>query len=1133
MRFKKNSTFMTLVKYAIFGLSVQCFVFAPILAKADSGALESVKEVKIVIDNETSLKDAFAIIESNSIFRFAYDKKDVNLRSKLQLSEGEYSVADLLDQISSQTRLSFKQINNTIYVKKEKEILREVDFPGIEAATKSSKGLLAVRAASQARQVRGKVTSFEDNAGLPGVNVLIRGTTTGTTTDIDGNYSLVVPDDNAVLVFSYIGFVTEEIPVNSRSVIDVVMAPDIQQLSEIVVIGYGTVKKKDLTGSVVSMKNEDIVVAPTSNVMEALQGKIPGMDIIKTSGRIGAGVDILLRGTRSIYGDNSPLFIIDGIPGSYNEINPSDIESVDILKDASSTAIYGSAGSNGVVIITTKRGKEGKTRVNFDAYYGFSGEPEYFHGMIGDEWTNYRREAYKYANGQYPADMSAILTDADKLAAYNEGKWIDWVEEAAGKVATNQKYSLSIQGGNENTRTFTSFVYDRQEGLLRNENLDRYAARFNLDKNIFSFLSAGLTSNLVYSIRNNGVKNTFTKALSSFPLGDAYDEKGAIVHEFATNEFTPLGDFIPNQFVNNTRYAYINTNAFIEVKPFAGLSYKSIINTTLSNSRLGQYWGAKANALRPTYAGTPHAEIDNSYSYGYTWDNVINYNKMIGADHSLAITLVTSWNKDQDEMNTAGGSGQNLDSWSFYRLMSAQSQHIESTYSQTQRMSYAGRINYSFKDRYLLSLSNRYDGVSWLSEGSKWDYFPAAALGWRISEESFLAGAKSWIDDLKLRVSYGITGNSGGIGAYGTTTTPYAYSANGVTIDGQIVPFTQYTGTYGNPGLGWEKSYNYNIGVDFSILESRISGTIDWFNTQTKDLLFKRTMPITSGITGWGAPLPSWENIAETRNEGIELSLNTRNIDTRNFKWNSSLSVTWGKEEIVSLPSGDLIAEKLFEGYPIKSHYDYKYAGIWSSSTPTETLDDYGVKPGWVKIVTVPKVDEDGISDNGVHPYSEHDKQILGHLNPDYIVGFNNSLSYKNFDLTVFAMARYGQTIMSDLLGFYNARLDNQIAGADYWTETNQDAYYPVPGSGSEQIVMTALKYRDGSFIKVKNITLGYSLPESLNIPYLQNCRIYATAYNPFLYVKDKQLRGTDPETNGSDNFPLYKQFVFGVNVTF
>lgn len=1132
MRLKKKSSFLTLSKYALLGIFIQCFVLSSAFANEDSGKLESVQEAKIVLGLEnTSIKEAFSMIESHSIFRFAYDKKDVDQEINLNLSEGEYSVADVLNEISRQTSLSFKQINNTIYVKKEKEIKKEVQFSGIETVLRKG-GVLAVEnIVAQGVQVSGKVISMEDNSGLPGVNVLVRGTTTGTTTDIDGNYTLQVPDNSAVLVFSYIGYTTEEIAVNSRSVINVTLAPDIQQLSEIVVIGYGTVKRKDLTGSVVSMKPEDILAAPTNNVMEALQGKIPGMDIVKTSGRVGQDVDILLRGSRSIYGNNSPLFIIDGIPGSYSQINPSDIESVDVLKDASSTAIYGSAGSNGVVIITTKRGKEGATNVNFDAYYGFSGEPEYFHGMTGDEWVTYQREAYKYTNGQYPADMSAILTDAEDLAAYNDGKWVDWVDEAAGNIATNQKYSLSIESGSEKTRIFTSFLYDRQEGLLKNEDMNRYAFRFNLDKDIFSFVSAGLTTNVSYTITNNGVKNTFTKALGAFPLGDAYDEKGNIIYEYAENQYSPLGDFIPNQFVNNNRSAYVNTNAFIEVKPLKGLSIKSVLNTKLSNSRVGQYWGAMANANRPSYAGTPHAEVDNSYGFGYTWDNIVTYSNMIGADHSLNATFVTSWNKDQNEGFTAGGSGQTIDSWTFYRLMSTMSQNVESSYIQSQRLSYVGRINYSFKDRYLLTVSNRWDAASQLA--NKWDNFPAAAIGWRVVEEDFMANTQQWLDDLKLRVSYGVTGNSG-IGPYSTQTNSYAYSAWGVSADGQIVPFTQYTGTYGNPSLGWEKSYNFNVGLDFSTFNSRVSGAIDWFKTQTEDLLFRRTMPITSGITGWGAPLSSWENIAETRNNGVELSLNTRNVQTKDFNWNSGVSFTWNEEEIVSLPSGDLVAESLFEGYPIRSHYNYKYKGIWSSSTPEAMLADYGVKPGWIMIETVPQVDDEGVSDSGVHQYSQDDRQILGHLNPDYIVGFNNSFTYKNFDLTLFAMARYGQTIKSDLLGWYNGRTSNQISGADYWTESNQNAYYPVAGSGSEQSVMSALQYRDGSFIKVKNITLGYSLPEKFTKnPYLQKCRFYATAYNPFLFVKDKQLRGTDPETNGSDNFPLYKQYVFGVNVTF
>ncbi|RNC66738.1 SusC/RagA family [Proteiniphilum saccharofermentans] len=977
--------------------------------------------------------------------------------------------------------------------------------------------------------VRGTVTD-NNNEPLIGVTVQVQGTATGTITDMDGNFVLPDVPSSGILEISYVGMQRQTVPVDGRTFISVVLAEDTETLDELVVIGYGTVRKRDLTGAVTSVSNQEIVISPTNNVMEALAGKIPGMDIIKSSGRVGEGVDIILRGSRSIYGDNSPLFIIDGIPGSYSQVNPSDIESVDILKDASSTAIYGSAGANGVVIITTKRGKEGKTRVNLDSYFGFSGKPEFFHGMIGDEWVQYQREAYRYQNGQYPADMSTLLPDAGKLEAYNQGKWIDWVEEAAGNTATNHVTNLSITGGNAKTRVYSSISYNRDQGLLKNENQDRYVFRFNVDHELFNWMKTGITSNLSYSDRNNGVNNTFTRSLSAFPLGDAYDENGNIIHEYATNEFSPLGDFIPYQFENNNKNTYIHVTGNVEIVPVAGVSLKTVLSGTLNNGRTGQFWGNQANANRPTYAGSPHASITNNYGRSYTWENILSYNNTFADKHTVGATLVTSWSHSQNEFNMAASSGQQLESWSYWRLMSGTAPHVESGFDQTQKMSYAIRVNYSLLGKYLLTFSNRWDGVSWLSAGHKWDSFPAAAVAWRISDEEFM-GSIDWLTNLKLRVGYGVTGNSGGIGAYGSTTNVYAYSSAGISIDGQIVPFTQYTGTYGNPSLGWEKSKNWNLGFDFGF-SNRVNGTLDLFQTKTTGLLFRRTMPITDGITGWGAPLSSWENIAETSNRGFELAINSHNIETRDFRWNTDLTFTWSEEKIESLPSGDLIAESLFEGYPIRSLYNYKYLGIWGSDTPAETLEIYGVKPGWIRIETV---ENDG--DGGEHKYSENDRQILGHLNPDYIVGLNNSFQYKDFDFTVFAMARYGQTIESDLIGWYTAKANtstNQPRGIDYWTESNQSAYFPVPGSGDEQTVMSALRFRDGSFIKIKNITLGYSLPKSvIQKTFFENCRFYVTAYNPFVYVKDKQLRGTDPETNGSDSFPLYKQYVFGININF
>lgn len=990
----------------------------------------------------------------------------------------------------------------------------------------------SVLSVMQGKTIKGQILD-ETGESMIGVSVLVKGTTIGTVTDFDGNYTLEVPSGKNILEISYIGYKTKEITIGNNSLINIKMEPDTQALDEVVVIGYGTVKKRDLTGAVASMKNEDVTVAPTSNVMEALQGKIAGMDIVKSSGQVGEDVSILLRGSRSIYGSNEPLFIIDGIPGSYSQVNPSDIESVDVLKDASSTAIYGSAGANGVVIITTKRGKEGKATVNFDAYYGFSGSPNYKHGMVGDEWVNYQREAYKYKNGDYPSDMSALFGNQDYTDAYNAGKWIDWIDEASGNTATTQKYSLSVSGGSEKTKIFASTSYNREEGLLSNDNLNKYSLRLNIDQEIFSWAKMGFTSNLTYQDRNQGVKNTFTKGLSSFPLGDAYDQNGKINHEYITGQYSPLGDFIEDQYVNNTRSTYLNVSGYLELSPIKDFTFTSRINGTLSDSRQGQYWGDQCNANRPSYAGSPHAAITNKNAWNYTWENILSYNTTIAKDHNIGGSVITSWNKNQNDSSLAAASGQMVDRWSFWRLASGASQHVESDFAQTQKMSFAVRFNYSYKGKYLFTFSNRWDGVSQFSAGHKWDSFPAGAIAWRISDEPFMNVAKNWLNNLKLRVGYGITGNSGGVDAYGTTTQAYVYTGNGLTLNGQNSSFTQYTGTYGSKDLGWEKSYNWNVGLDYGILNNRVDGSIEWFKTTTKGLLFKRTLPITSGLTGWGSPLSIWQNIAETSNQGVEVTINSHNIKTKDFSWNTTLSVTWSKEKIEKLPDGDLISENLFVGHSIKSIYGYKYTGIWGTNTPQDILEAYGVKPGFIQIETLEK---DG--DGGVHKYSTNDRQVLGHTNPDWIVGLNNTFTYKNFDLSVFAMARYGQTINSDLLGYYTAEQSvttNQLAGADYWTENNQGAYYPAPGTGSEQsTVISALRVRDGSFIKVKNITLGYTFPVNISRKALmEKCRIYATAYNPFIYVKDKQLKGTDPETNGSDVFPTFRQFVFGVNLTF
>ena len=1003
--------------------------------------------------------------------------------------------------------------------------------PACSFAADAAAKAVPTQAVQQGQTVRGKVVD-ENGEPMIGVTVKLKAGKAAAVTDFDGNFSLAAKAGD-VLELSYVGYKTLTVSATTAPM-SITMEADVASLDDVVVIGYGTVKKRDLTGAVATMKNEDIVIAPTGNVMEALQGKIAGMDITKTSGEIGEDVNILLRGSRSIYGDNKPLFIIDGLPGNYSDLNPNDIESIDVLKDASSTAIYGSAGANGVVIITTKRGQTGKVNINFDAYYGFSGSPEYKHGMTGQEWTDYMTEAYAYKNGSYPQNTSALLGGNQYyIDAYNNGEWIDWIDQIMGGTATTQKYSLSVSGGTEKTKVYASVVYNRETGMLDNDSRDKYSMRLNLDQELFKWARIGHTANVDYSKRNRSENHTFTKALTAMPLGQVRNDEGKLNYEFINGQYTPMGDFIEDQYVNETKRTYVNAIGYLELTPVKGLNFRSQMNVNLSHARQGIFWGDQCTALRPTYASTPHAEIKTTDDYQYTWENILSYNITVAKDHDFGLTGVTSWQVDTDESYVAGGSGQDLNAWSFWRLASTTSQHVESAYKKAQKMSYALRFNYSYKGRYLFTFSNRWDGVSFFSPGKKWDSFPAGAIAWRISDEPFMESTRSWLDNLKLRVGAGITGNSGGVGAYSTQTNAMKWANNGITINGQIAPFAQYDGTFGSADLGWEKSYNWNFGLDFTVLGGRIDGSLDYFTTVTRGLLFKRTLPITTGNTGWGRALTVWQNIAKTSNQGFEFTINSRNIVTKDFTWMTTLTGTWGKEKIESLPDGDLVSENLFIGQPINSIYDYKYAGIWGTDTPQEILDAYGVKPGWVKVETN---DKDG--DGGVHAYGEDDRRILGHENPNWILGLNNTFTYKGFDLTVYVMGRFGQTIYSDLLGQYTATssvTQNQISGVDYWTEDNQGAYYPRPGSGDDQENgITALRIYDGSFIKIKNITLGYTLPKSwTRHALIEKCRLYFTAYNPWIFCMESKLDGTDPEMGGSDTFPTYKQYVFGVNITF
>lgn len=969
------------------------------------------------------------------------------------------------------------------------------------------------------------------NQPLPGASVKIKGTSTGTSTDANGNFKLNLPVGDEILVISMMGYKTQEISASGKTTLQVQLADEASDLDEVVVVGYGTVKKRDLTGAVSSVKASDIVLTPTANVMDALQGKVSGMDIMKSSGKAGSGMNIVVRGSRSIYGDNAPLYIIDGIAGDYSRLNPNDIESIDVLKDASSTAIYGSAGSNGVVIITTKKGKSGKATVNFDSFFGYNGFPKYPHGLTGENYLKLKREAYRGEHGSYPEFNNNIFTNPAQLAAFEAGKWVDWMDLAL-QDGIQQNYSVAVTGGTEKTNAYLSLNYNDEKGLIKNDEYKKYGVRANIDHTISKYVKAGTNLQLTYTNNDQAPQNIFGNSLTFLPLGDAFDAGGNINHIPVDGVTNPLSDQIPNQYTNNTLNMYFAGNAFVEITPIKGLSYRSVIGTTLGSARNGKYFGTQSIANPEAGFKVPVAVIINDRDYNYRWENILGYEFRLGNDHNFNLTGVTSWAKNQTEQAYAAGSGFDLDTYSFYNLSGATTSTIRSSYVGTQSMSFVGRVNYNYKGKYLLSVSNRWDGVSRLSAGNKWDVFPAGAFAWRISDEDFFKEVRS-VSNLKLRVGYGVTGNSGGVGAYGTQAGGYNAPKPvgfGVSTPGAAFILNQQLA---NADLGWEKSYNTNIGLDADFLKSRINLTVDWYNTNTKDLLYLRNMPASLGGS-WGSPFTMWQNIGSTNNKGLEIAINTRNIERDNFSWSSVFTFTTNKEKIVSLPGGqNLISSSLFINQPIKTFFDYKYQGIWQENESAEAAK-FNSKPGDLKLATDGTVKADG-----THAYGANDKTILGSAVPDWTGGFQNNFKYKDFDASIFVTARWGQMISSNLITRYDPTtgVGNSPDDIDYWTPENTSAYLPRPGlhsATSGYIGFDALKYVDGSYFKIRNITLGYSLPQGLMKKLtMQKIRFYATANNPFIFAKSDQLKYQDPEANGSDSFPLTKQFVFGLNVTF
>lgn len=982
----------------------------------------------------------------------------------------------------------------------------------------------ALTVSAQQSQVSGTVS--DSRGPVVGANVIVEGTTLGTTTDAQGRYSINAPA-NGTLTFSFLGYQSAQIPIAGKTTLDVVLEEDSQNLDEIVIVGYGIQRKRDVTGSIASLRGGDLTATPASNALQSLQGKIAGLDMSVESGRLtpGSGLRMNVRGSRSLSATNDPLIMVDGVAyGNTLDINPSDIESIEVLKDASSTAIYGSRGANGVILVTTKKGAEGKVRVSFNAYGGINDLTGQMKVFTGEEYVEYKKQAYATVG---ITEYDKIFTSPGEREYIEKGYFTNWGDKVI-KTGTMQNYELSVSSGNRNSTQYFSLGLNDTEGLFRNEQQTRYNLRFGGDQQILPFLKMGISGQ--YSYRENDMRrDPLNQAYKIVPISLPYDDKGNFILYPApgySTQISPLADEQPGVYANNVVSQRLFASGFLDLTLIdKTLFFRSTFGLDSRNSREGLFYdkytidGGGTNRHAQIGADADNESYPNQLNY--TWENTLNFIKTWGK-HDLGVLVGSSTINERSEL--WGGSGRNQPDIynSFWYLQGTDSE--KTVYSQlvrTAMVSAFGRINYKYNEKYIFSASIRADGSSVFAPGNKWGYFPSASVGWRLNEEGFMQGASDWLTDLKLRASWGQSGNST-VGPYRTLST-LAKITNGVSYD-ETPAYGYYTDTtIPNRFLTWETTTSLNFGLDFSLWRGRLSGAVDYYNADSKDLLMRNVVPGSSGYVNL------WDNIGKTNNQGFEVQLSSINTG-RNaaFQWTTNLTFSNNKEKIVELANGVTIDEGngWFVGSPIKVIYDYNKVGIWQTSEEAEAAKN-GQKPGDIKVETAN-------ADGKVTP---SDRRILGQQDPKINVGITNMFTYKGFELSVFMYGKFGHMVDSEVIGAFKPNaLENCIA-VDYWTPDNPTNAFPRPRNGTNSFQYgSTLRYAKGDFWKIQNITLGYNFNQSvLDKLHLSRLRVYATATNFFTFC-DPAFGSFDPERTirrGGSSFPMTRTLTFGVNLSF
>lgn len=983
---------------------------------------------------------------------------------------------------------------------------------------------------AQTRVLKGKVADAATNTPLAGASVTTIGNAAAQKTGADGEFSLSV-QGKVILVISYVGYKTQSLNVaEADTFINVLLQPSSEAMGEVVVIGYGKQQKKDITSAISSISGKELKELPVTNINQALQARIPGMQVVTAGHQPGAGTNVRIRGINTITQGSGPIYVVDGVVVSYDirEINPNDIESIDVLKDASAAAIYGSRAAEGVVIITTKRASSGRTTVNYDAYYGLQKMIKTYDFVDNiDDYVNLRRRGLSDEDPvawPYGPGIDTLLFNGDERRNMAAGRWTDWVG-AITQTAPQQSHTISISNGFGKNKFYLSGNYLNQDGIIKGSNFERYSVKANMESEVSAKLKVGVNTNLSHIINDVVSNEAYFNAVTISPLMSIYDSLG----KPSANIDPSSGNLLFNNPVTLTQSPVHNVddrfigNIFAEYRIIKGLTFRSSFGLDVYKNQRFEYYPRTTSA---GFAKKGVAKIQNFGWRDYLWENTLAYNYAPSSDHVFDFLAGATYQQRRQEWNYEEGSGFPTDELTYKNMGLASNRDvISSDYFNWSVASLLGRVIYKFKDRYIINGTIRRDGSSRFGSENRFGYFPSLSAAWRLIDEPFIGlKTRSVINDAKIRIGYGVVGNQEiPIAAIYTQMSPGAYPYNGNT---QTSGFQLNTGTQGNPALKWENQQQVNVGFDLAVANSRIRLTFDYYNKNIHDLLMNNPLAPSQGFDS------KWINISEMNTRGIDIGLKLHLIKTANFDWQMDINWSKFKSKITSLlPGVDSLSPYLKVGEaPNSLIVDYVYDGLYQEGDDFSLNPD--ARPGDVR---VRDLDKSG-------SINQYDRTIIGRTVPKGWGGIWTYVRYKQFSMTAFANYTYGHMISNkayqDYLYYSSKTATRTIKdGLNYWTPENTNTDVPRPNQFGRslralQSGTSSFMVQKGDFIRIRNITLGYDIPSALlTKAKINSLRVYVQAVEPFLFTKYK---GIDPEIGVGqyDVYPRYRTFLFGLQLS-